>query len=120
MRMILAACLAAFAFRGVCSAQADPAQTFRRKLLHHRQSQRKRGTRAGRVPLPATQQRRIWILTGYSRCETRRWIESAIHITLDDGTIAFTKDVLGRITGAFFEGDGEVLLAPPTDVERKR
>jgi len=44
---------------------------------------------------------------------------SAIHITLDDGTIAFTKDVMGRITGAFFEGDGEVLLAPPNDVERR-
>ncbi len=44
---------------------------------------------------------------------------SAIHISLDDGTIAFTKDVLGRITGAFFEGDGEVLLSPPTEVERR-
>jgi hypothetical protein len=44
---------------------------------------------------------------------------SAIHITLEDGTIAFTKDVLGRITGAFFEGDGEVLLTPPNDVERR-
>jgi hypothetical protein len=44
---------------------------------------------------------------------------SAIHLTLEDGTIAFTKDVLGRITGAFFEGDGEVLLAPPNDVERR-
>jgi hypothetical protein len=43
----------------------------------------------------------------------------AFHITLEDGTIAFTKDVLGRITGAFFEGDGEVLLTPPNDVERK-
>jgi hypothetical protein len=43
----------------------------------------------------------------------------AIHITLEDGTIAFTKDVLGRITGAFFEGEGEVLLAPPNDVERR-
>jgi peptidase M1-like protein len=43
----------------------------------------------------------------------------AIHITLEDGTIAFTTDVLGRITGAFFEGDGEVLLVPPNDVERK-
>lgn len=27
--------------------------------------------------------------------------------------------MLGRITGAFFEGDGEVLLVPPNDVERK-
>lgn len=44
---------------------------------------------------------------------------SAIHITLDDGTIAFTQDVMGRVTGAFFEGDGEVLLSPPNEVERK-
>jgi hypothetical protein len=44
---------------------------------------------------------------------------AAIHITLEDGTIAFTKDVLGRITGAFFEGDGELLLTPPNDVERR-
>jgi hypothetical protein len=44
--------------------------------------------------------------------------ESAIHISLDDGTIAFTKDVMGRITGAFFEGDGEILLEPPNSLER--
>ena len=44
---------------------------------------------------------------------------SAVHITLDDGTIAFTTDVLGKITGAFFEGEGEVLLSPPNDVERR-
>jgi len=43
----------------------------------------------------------------------------AIHITLEDGTIAFTQDVLGKITGAFFEGEGEVLLVPPNEVERK-
>lgn len=43
---------------------------------------------------------------------------SAIHITLEDGTIAFTQDVMGRITGAFFEGEGEVLLTPPNTVER--
>jgi Peptidase family M1 domain len=43
----------------------------------------------------------------------------SIHITLEDGTIAFTQDVLGRITGAFFEGDGEVLLIPPNEVERR-
>ncbi len=43
----------------------------------------------------------------------------AVHITLEDGTIAFTQDVLGRITGAFFEGDGEVLLVPPNDMERR-
>jgi Peptidase family M1 domain len=44
---------------------------------------------------------------------------SAIHISLDDGTIAFTKDVMGRITGAFFAGDGEILLEPPTTIERQ-
>jgi Peptidase family M1 domain len=44
---------------------------------------------------------------------------SAVHITLEDGTIGFTQDVMGRITGAFFEGDGEILLTPPNDVERK-
>jgi Peptidase family M1 domain len=43
----------------------------------------------------------------------------AVHITLEDGTIGFTQDVMGRITGAFFEGDGEVLLTPPSEVERK-
>ena len=43
----------------------------------------------------------------------------SLHISLDDGTIAFTQDVLGRITGAFFEGDGEILLIPPNKVERK-
>jgi hypothetical protein len=43
---------------------------------------------------------------------------SAIHITLEDGTLAFTKDVAGRVTGAFFEGEGEILLSPPNKVER--
>jgi hypothetical protein len=42
----------------------------------------------------------------------------AMHITLNDGTIAFTEDVVGRVTGAFFEGDGEVLLMPPDQTER--
>ena len=44
---------------------------------------------------------------------------ASIHISLEDGTIAFTQDVMGKITGAFFEGDGEVLLVPPSDVERR-
>ncbi|MBZ5597502.1 MAG: hypothetical protein LAN83_04200 [Acidobacteriia bacterium] len=43
---------------------------------------------------------------------------AALHISLDDGTIAFTQDVAGRVTGAFFEGEGEVLLIPPNQVER--
>jgi len=43
----------------------------------------------------------------------------AIHIALEDGTIAFTQDVMGKITGAFFQGDGEILLTPPDEVERR-
>lgn len=42
-----------------------------------------------------------------------------VHITLDDGTIGFTQAVDGRITGAFFEGDGEILLIPPDRVEKR-
>lgn len=41
-----------------------------------------------------------------------------LHITLEDGTIGFTSDVNGRVTGAFFEGEGEVLLVPPDQAER--
>src|SRR4051812_7079064 len=44
---------------------------------------------------------------------------SSMQITLEDGTIGFTQDVMGRITGAFFEGDGEILLSPPDEVERR-
>jgi len=43
---------------------------------------------------------------------------SALHITLEDGEISFTASVDGHVTGAFFEGDGEVLLTPPNRVER--
>lgn len=43
---------------------------------------------------------------------------AAIHITLEDGVIGFTEDVMGRVTGAFFEGEGEILLTPPDQVER--
>lgn len=41
-----------------------------------------------------------------------------IHVTLSSGTIAFSESVDGRITAAFFEGDGEILLVPPSQVER--
>ncbi|HXZ43123.1 MAG TPA: M1 family aminopeptidase, partial [Terriglobales bacterium] len=43
---------------------------------------------------------------------------AAFHITLEDGVMGFTSEVAGRITGAFFEGDGEILLTPPNQVER--
>jgi peptidase M1-like protein len=42
----------------------------------------------------------------------------ALHIALDSGTIAFTESVGGHVTGAFFNGDGEILLMPPNNVER--
>jgi Peptidase family M1 domain len=41
-----------------------------------------------------------------------------LHLDLDDGTLAFTKDICGRITGAFFVGDGEIRMRPPHRVER--
>ena len=42
----------------------------------------------------------------------------AVHISLDDGAIAFTQEVDGHITGALFKGDGELLISPPNTVER--
>jgi len=43
---------------------------------------------------------------------------ASVHISLEDGTIAFTESVGGHVTGAFFQGDGEILLTPPNSVER--
>lgn len=43
---------------------------------------------------------------------------AAFHISFDDGIIGFTQDVAGCVTGAFFEGEGEILLTPPNQVER--
>ncbi|HYU45069.1 MAG TPA: M1 family aminopeptidase [Terriglobales bacterium] len=41
------------------------------------------------------------------------------HLDFDDGTLAFTEDICGRITGAYFEGEGEIRLRPPNRVERE-
>lgn len=41
-----------------------------------------------------------------------------IHLWLNDGTIAFLQAVDGRITGAYFEGEGEILVRPPDRQER--
>src|SRR5712691_13138376 len=41
-----------------------------------------------------------------------------IHLSLTEGTIAFTQEVDGHITGAIFEGEGEMLLVPPIQSER--
>ena len=41
-----------------------------------------------------------------------------LNLDLDDGMLAFTEDICGRITGAFFEGEGEILLRPPNRMER--
>ncbi|MGC2745800.1 MAG: M1 family aminopeptidase [Candidatus Angelobacter sp.] len=41
-----------------------------------------------------------------------------LHISISDGTIAFVREVNGHITGAIFEGVGEVLLVPPNRAER--
>jgi Peptidase family M1 domain len=41
-----------------------------------------------------------------------------LHLDFEDGTLAFTEDVCGRVTGAFFVGEGEIRLRPPNRVER--
>ena len=41
-----------------------------------------------------------------------------LHLYLTNGTLAFTRAVDGRVTGALFEGEGEILLKPPDQVER--
>jgi hypothetical protein len=41
-----------------------------------------------------------------------------LHISISDGTVAFVREVNGHITGAMFEGVGEVLLVPPNRAER--
>lgn len=41
-----------------------------------------------------------------------------IHLSFDDGTIAFTQDIEGHVTGALFLGDGDILLRPPNEAER--
>ena len=42
-----------------------------------------------------------------------------LHLDFDTGTLAFTEDICGRITGAYFEGEGEIRLRPPNRVERE-
>lgn len=41
-----------------------------------------------------------------------------LHISISDGTMALMRAVDGHITGAVFEGVGEVLLVPPNRAER--
>ena len=41
-----------------------------------------------------------------------------LHIILSDGTIGLLQAVDGHITGAAFEGTGEILLVPPNRAER--
>jgi Peptidase family M1 domain len=41
-----------------------------------------------------------------------------LHISISDGTLAFMRSVNGHVTGAVFEGVGEVLLVPPNRAER--
>ena len=42
-----------------------------------------------------------------------------LHITLNDGVLALMEPVAGHTTGAFFAGDGEVLVFPPNQAERE-
>lgn len=42
-----------------------------------------------------------------------------LHLVFHDGTIAFTQAVNGKITGALFMGEGEILVMPPNSAERQ-
>lgn len=67
-------------------------------------------TQLGEVALDPS---RVYLVRGASLSR------GGIQISLEDGMIAFTQDVMGQITGAFFEGEGEILLLPPNEVERR-
>ncbi len=41
-----------------------------------------------------------------------------LHIFFNDGTLVFTQEVEGKITGLYFEGDGEILVRPPNRTEK--
>lgn len=41
-----------------------------------------------------------------------------LHIVLVDGVIGLMEPVAGHVTGAFFEGEGQILLIPPDRAER--
>lgn len=48
-----------------------------------------------------------------------RITRGALNIYFDRGVIGFFAPVEGRITGATFQGEGEVLLIPPNPVEKR-
>jgi hypothetical protein len=104
--MLLAVCLAALPSSSLCRAETAPAPA----ETHRPGPAESLYLQLNRIGLDPT---RVF------RVREASLDRPAIHITLDDGTIAFTQDVMGKITGAFFEGDGEVLLVPPNEVERK-
>ena len=82
--------------------------------------------RCGTAPWPSTPRKLLYLRlrsVGLDKSRVYHIREvtldrSAFHITFDDGTIAFTEDVDGHVTGAFFEGEGEVLLVPGSQAER--
>jgi len=81
------------------------------------------GAQAAAAPKPAEELYLQLQKVGLDPARTYHIREAALdwpglHLTLEDGEICFTNDVAGKITGAFFEGDGEVLLSPPNKVER--
>src|SRR5205807_2360223 len=41
-----------------------------------------------------------------------------LHISFSDGVIALMQAIDGHVTGAFFQGEGDILLFPPDRAER--
>ena len=54
----------------------------------------------------------------FTRCARFPFLLEDLHISISDGTMAFVREVNGHVTGAMFEGVGEVLLVPPNRAER--
>jgi hypothetical protein len=84
---------------GACSAQQAPAPAPAAQLYH-------------RLASVGLDPQRVY------RVRDAALDREDLHLSLSNGTLAFTESVDGHVTGAFFEGDGDILLAPPTQVER--
>lgn len=80
----------------------------------------------GNTAVPANPAEKLFLALGRVSLDPSRVFHArdvsidraGFHISLDDGEIGFTADVDGHVTGAFFQGEGEILLTPPNQAER--
>ena len=107
------ACLAALAaagrLQGLAQSGAPPVQLPAQSQAQPRHSAEELFLRLGAVGLDASRAYHV---------REAHIDRPGFYLTLEDGTIAFTEDVLGHVTGALFEGEGDVLVVPPDRAER--